>query len=41
MECMFCNVINIDSNKFYEDDLFMAIYNIRPVTRGHSLVQES
>ncbi|MCL5009511.1 MAG: HIT family protein [Candidatus Parvarchaeota archaeon] len=38
MECMFCNVINIDSNKFYEDDLFMAIYNIRPVTRGHSLV---
>lgn len=38
MECAFCNVSNINLGKFYENDLFVAIYVIRPVIEGHCLV---
>lgn len=38
MECAFCDKVNTDLRKFYENDLFVAIYNIRPFVDGHSLI---
>ncbi len=38
MECIFCNKTIIKRETFYEDDNFVAIYNIRPVLKGHCLV---
>jgi diadenosine tetraphosphate (Ap4A) HIT family hydrolase len=38
MDCSFCDPINLDLRKFYENELFTAIYNLRPFVEGHSLV---
>jgi histidine triad (HIT) family protein len=40
MECIFCKIIKgeIPSYKLYEDDVFIAILDIRPVHFGHSLL---
>ncbi len=38
MECPFCDASNLNLRKFYENGLFIALYNIRPVTEGHCLV---
>lgn len=38
MECPFCNVANINLRKFYENELFLAVYNLRPLVSGHCLV---
>jgi len=38
MECVFCNKETIESEKFYEDEHYYAIYNLRPFLPGHSLV---
>ena len=38
--CIFCKIINgdIPSDKVYEDDFAVAFMDIRPVSRGHTLV---
>jgi len=38
--CIFCKIIKgeIPSNKVYEDDEFLAFYDINPVARIHILV---
>lgn len=38
MECPFCDTANLSLRKFYENDLFVAIYNLRPFVEGHSLI---
>ena len=38
MECVFCSETALKLEKFYEDENFIAIYNIRPVVKGHCLV---
>lgn len=40
MNCIFCKIINneIPSQKIYEDDDFIAILDINPVSKGHTLV---
>ena len=38
MECVFCSKTTLAAEKFYEDENFVAIYNIRPVVKGHCLV---
>ena len=40
MDCIFCKIANgeIPSNKLYEDDDFVAIMDLSPATKGHSLV---
>ncbi len=38
MECVFCNESTLNIEKFYEDENFVAIYNLRPVVKGHCLV---
>ena len=40
MDCIFCKIINgqIPSYKVYEDDLFLAFLDIRPLNLGHVLV---
>ncbi len=38
MECVFCNRLILKKESFYEDSYFIAIYNIRPVVKGHCLV---
>jgi histidine triad (HIT) family protein len=38
MECPFCNSIILEKEKFFEDGHFLAIYNIRPVVKGHCLI---
>ena len=38
MECVFCSETTLNIEKFYEDENFVAIYNIRPVVKGHCLV---
>ena len=38
MECVFCSETTLNIEKFYEDENFIAIYNIRPVVKGHCLV---
>ena len=39
-DCIFCKIIagEIPTDKFYEDDDVIAFMDIRPVSRGHSLV---
>ena len=39
-DCIFCKVIKgeLPSYKLYEDDLFIAILDIFPVSRGHTLI---
>ncbi len=38
--CIFCKIVNgeIPSNKVYEDDNFLAFYDISGMTKGHTLV---
>ena len=38
MECVFCSETTLNIEKFYEDENFIAVYNIRPVVKGHCLV---
>ncbi len=38
MECVFCSETALKFEKFYEDKHFIAVYNIRPVVKGHCLV---
>ncbi len=38
MECVFCSDIVIKPEVFYENENFMAVYNSRPVVKGHCLV---
>jgi diadenosine tetraphosphate (Ap4A) HIT family hydrolase len=38
MECVFCSKTTLAAEKFYEDENFVAIYNIRPVVKGHCLI---
>ena len=38
MECAFCSEAILKIEKFYEDESFIAIYNIKPVVKGHCLV---
>ncbi len=38
MDCAFCNEIIIKKQKFYEDENFFALYNLRPVVKGHCLI---
>lgn len=39
-DCIFCKVIKgeLPSYKLYEDDLFIAILDIFPVSKGHTLI---
>ncbi len=37
MECPFCDNTNLSLRKFYENDLFIGIYNLRPFVEGHVL----
>lgn len=38
--CIFCKIANgeIPSNKIYEDEAFVAILDLSPATKGHTLV---
>ena len=36
--CPFCNKVILDSQKFYEDDLVIALWNYKPILPGHSLI---
>ena len=40
MSCVFCDIIsgNAPATRIYEDDRYLAILDIRPFTRGHTLV---
>jgi histidine triad (HIT) family protein len=40
MDCIFCKIINgeISSYKVFEDDLVFAFLDIKPLTRGHTLI---
>lgn len=40
MDCIFCKIANgeIPSDKLYEDDLFVAILDAAPATKGHTLI---
>ena len=40
MDCIFCKIANgeIPSHKLYEDDGFVAILDLAPATKGHTLV---
>jgi len=39
-DCIFCKIIKgeLPSHKLYEDDDFIAILNINPITKGHALL---
>ena len=39
-KCIFCDIVagNLPSFKLYEDDLFIAILDRFPVTKGHTLI---
>ena len=37
-ECPFCNRSILDYQKFYEDDLVLALYTYKPIMPGHCLV---
>jgi len=39
-QCLFCNILNgnIESKKIYEDDKVMALLDIHPAVRGHTLL---
>ncbi len=36
--CAFCNQDVVDRQKFYEDDLIMALYTHKPILPGHCLI---
>jgi histidine triad (HIT) family protein len=36
--CAFCNAAVLESQKFYEDDLVLALYTHKPIFPGHCLV---
>lgn len=38
--CVFCKIIKgeIPAKKYYEDDNFLAIYDINPISEGHLIV---
>src|SRR5580704_15955828 len=36
--CAFCDKAVLDRQKFYEDDLVLALYTHRPIFPGHCLV---
>lgn len=40
MSCVFCGIVSGDAPaiRIYEDDDFLALLDIRPFTRGHTLV---
>ena len=40
MDCLFCKIANnkIPSSKLYEDKDFLAILDISPVNKGHTLI---
>ena len=40
MSCMFCAIVvgEAPAIRIYEDDDYLAILDIRPFTRGHTLV---
>lgn len=38
MPCPFCNPTIVDSQKFYEDDLVLALYSHKPIFPGHCLI---
>src|ERR1700752_2931936 len=40
MSCVFCTIVSGDAPaiRVYEDDDYLAILDIRPITRGHTLV---
>ena len=37
-KCVFCERKILDYQKYYEDDLVIALFNYRPLTDGHCLV---
>lgn len=39
-QCLFCNITNgnISSNKIFEDDKCLAVLDINPATKGHTLL---
>ena len=39
-ECIFCKIINgeIPCEKIWEDDNFIAFFDVNPVVEGHTLV---
>jgi len=37
-DCPFCKPSVLDSQKFYEDDLVLALYSYKPIMPGHCLV---
>ena len=38
IDCAFCNQAILNSQKFYEDDLVIALWNYKPILPGHSLI---
>jgi len=38
--CVFCKIIKgeIPAKKYYEDDNFLAIYDIHPISKGHIIL---
>ena len=38
--CIFCKIIKgeIDAKKIYEDDICIAIFDVNPATKGHTLL---
>lgn len=39
-DCLFCGIVagDVESSRVYDDDRVVAFMDIRPVTRGHTLV---
>lgn len=37
-ECPFCNPSILEHQKFYEDDLVLALYTHKPIMQGHCLI---
>lgn len=37
-DCAFCKQSVLDQQKFYEDDLVIALFNYKPALKGHSLI---
>jgi len=39
-DCIFCKIIKgeIPSKKYYEDDNFLAIFDINPISEGHLVI---
>jgi diadenosine tetraphosphate (Ap4A) HIT family hydrolase len=36
--CVFCDPVVLDHQKFYEDDLVLALYTHKPILPGHCLI---